>query len=125
MKLSLFLLTLLMMPIHTEAKSKPEGRFLTSLNPFVCKQVLEIGSTAGGQYIRMGNGTDKDMTIVKISLSNRDRIQAALVAATSSMTSVGRVVFCLSTAGMKTDAKELSLTDAVSFSALVGSPGSN
>jgi hypothetical protein len=119
MKLSVFLLTLLMMPIHTEAKEK-EGRFLTSLNPFVCKQVREIGSTSRGQYIRMGNGTDKDMTIVSISLTNRDRMQAALIAASTSLNSEGRVVFCLSAAGLNSDAKEFTITDGVSFSAMTG-----
>ncbi len=121
MKLSIFLLTLLMMPIHTEAKEK-EGRFLTSLNPFVCKQVREIGSTPRGPYIRMGNGTDKDMTTVSITLMNRDRIQAALIAASTSLNSEGRVVFCLSATGLNTDAKEFTLSDGVSFSAMTGQP---
>jgi hypothetical protein len=125
MKLAVLLLTLLMMPIHTEAKTKAEGRFLTALNPFVCKRVLEIGSTSRGQYIRMGNGTDKDMTVVTIGLSNRDRIQAALMASTASLDSDGRVVFCLSAAGLDTGAKEFTLSDSMSFSAMTGSPGSN
>lgn len=121
MKLSLFLLTLLMLPIHTEAKEK-EGRFLTSINPFVCKQVREIGSTARGNYVRMGNGTDKDMTTVTISLSNRDRIQSAIAAASASLVSEGRVVFCVSSSSLNTDAKEFTLTDGFSFSSMIGSP---
>lgn len=124
MKLSVFLLTLLMLPIHTEAKEK-EGRFLTALNPFVCKQVREIGSTARGQYIRMGNGTDKDMTTVTISLSNRDRIQSAVAAASASLVSDGKVVFCVASSSLDAASKEFTLTDGFSFSALVGSPGSN
>ena len=124
MKLSVFLLPLLMLPIHTEAKSK-EGRFLTSLNPFLCKQVREIGSAATGQYIRMGNGTDKDMTTVSISLSNRDRIQSVMAAASASLVSDGKVVFCVSSSRLNVDSKEFTLTDAFSFSALIGIPGSN
>jgi hypothetical protein len=124
MKLSVFLLTLLMLPIHTEAKAK-EGRFLTSINPFVCKQVREIGSTARGHYIRMGNGTDKDMTTVSISLSNRDRIQSAIAAASASLVSDGKVVFCASSSSLNADSKEFTLTDGFSFSAMTGSPGSN
>lgn len=121
MKLSVFLLTLLMLPIHTEAKSK-EGRFLTSLNPFVCKQVREIGSTQRGHYIRMGNGTDKDMTTVSISLSNRDRIQSVMTAASASLVSEGKVVFCVSSSSLNTGAKEFTLTNGFSFSAMTGSP---
>lgn len=119
MKLSVFLLTLLMLPIHTEAKQ--EGRFLTSLNPFVCKQVQEMGSTARGLYFQMGNGTDKDMTTVAFSLSNRDRAQMAIAAAKASLTSEGRIVFCVSKRDLKADAKEISLTDDASFSAMMGS----
>ena len=124
MKLSVFLLTLLMLPIHTEAEAK-EGRFLTALNPFLCKQVREIGSTARGQYIRMGNGTDKDMTTITLSLSSRDRIQSVIAAASASLVSDGRVVFCAASSGLDTNSKEFTLTDSFSFSALVGSPSSN
>lgn len=124
MKLSVFLLALLIMPIHTEARTK-EGRFLTSISPFICKQVREIGSAASGQYIRMGNGTDKDMTTVSIGLSNRDRIQSAMVAASASLVSDGKVVFCVSSSRLNVDSKEIVLTDGFSFSALIGSPGSN
>lgn len=117
MKLSLFLLTLLMMPIHTEAKPK-EGRFLTSIAPFVCKQVQEIGSSVNGQYIQMGNGTDKDMTMVTFSLANRERVQSVLVAAAASLTSEGRVLFCISKKDLDTDSKAISITGDASFSAM-------